>query len=34
MNPNVNIYGDKIYTDDSSICKAAVHATIIENKPN
>jgi len=34
MDLSVNIYGNKIYTDDSSICKAAVHSTLIENKPN
>jgi hypothetical protein len=31
MKKLLNIYGDKVYTDDSSICKAAVHAGAIDN---
>jgi len=27
--PNRNVWGTKIYTDDSSVCKAAIHAGVL-----
>jgi len=30
----LKVYGDKIYSSDSSICRAAVHAGAIKNELN